>query len=393
MGALRQPRLSESESPRKPPQTEVRTPLEKLAARTNYDKGEGWSAVPFAGLAHLMNLSSGEVCLKFILMVNAALSSGNRSPKEAWAAWTDERTSQEWADLCQVNVRDIQRQIGELQARGMIAVKQVKKGTLVKYAISLLYRKWGTLESYAVWKRKQVVVIDESLTEEAEDEVPAVISKDAVHLTKKPQRIGPGRSSRAVPVNVGVSSFRFQSADSRLDLVHVAVIQSGCLIVSVASEKSEGKAKGEQNKNDTHVADVPANGGSTKGESPRQSSNNHRLQLPPVVHPRAPELVKLFDPLLAQSAARLLSGDSKSLQAACEAVGDCEHDYLVKFVIQRSPIKTLYHVRYICKDALEAYQKSLLPGGAKLPKAGKKKDFVEQVMGVFAERLARDGKI
>ena len=77
MGALRQPRLSEDTSSlRKPPQTETRTQLEKLAARTNYDKGEGWCAFPFAAYADLLKLSSGEVCWRFIMGVNAALSSG-----------------------------------------------------------------------------------------------------------------------------------------------------------------------------------------------------------------------------------------------------------------------------------------------------------------------------
>jgi hypothetical protein len=58
-----------------------------------------------------------------------------------------------------------------------------------------------------------------------------------------------------------------------------------------------------------------------------------------------------------------------------------------------SRIKTPLHVKDICADALASWKASLLPG-AKLPKgAGQKKGFVDQVMGVFAERLARDGKI
>jgi len=77
----------------------------------------------------------------------------------------------------------------------------------------------GQLESYATWKGRRVVAIDESAAELAEDEAPAEISKDAVHLTKKPQRIAPGRASRAVKVNVGVNSFKFQSTDSRVDLI------------------------------------------------------------------------------------------------------------------------------------------------------------------------------
>src|ERR1035437_6817584 len=390
MGALRQPRLSEhTESLRKPPQTETRTPLEKLAARTNYDKGEGWCAFPFAAFADLLRLSSGEVCWRFIMAANAALSLGNRSPKEAWSSWTDERTSQEWADGCLVNVRDIQRQIAELQERGMIAVKQVKKGTIVKYSISLLYPKWGKLESYAVWKRRQVVAIDEALDEEVADEASAVISKDVVRLTKKPQRIAPGRSSRAVAVNVGVSSFRFQSADLRLDLIHNTVIQSGCLIVSVASQVSEGKAKGEENKNVTHVADVPTHGGSTKGETPRQLNDNCKVQSPQaaaISHSRAAELVKLFDPILARSAARLLSGDLKSLQAACEAIADCDHDFLARFDRLTRDIKSPLHIPDICREALASWKASKVLTGAGLLSMNDIKGMIEK------ERAARLGK-
>src|ERR1017187_9080736 len=137
MGALRQPRLSEDAgSLRKPPQAETRkqlTPLEKLRARTDYDKGEGWSALPHAAFVDLLKLSSGEVCLKFIWAVNIALSSGSaRSPREAWDAFTDFRSSQGWADSCASNVRDIQRQLSDLAERGMIAVKQIKASGGVK---------------------------------------------------------------------------------------------------------------------------------------------------------------------------------------------------------------------------------------------------------------------
>lgn len=397
MGALRQPRLSkDAGSLRKPPQAETRTPLQKLAARTNYEKGEGWCAFPFAAFADLLKLSSGEVCWRFIMAVNAALSSGSRTPKEAWGAWSDERTSQEWADGCLVNVRDIQRQITELQERGMIAVKQVRKGSLVKYSVSLLYRKWGELEPYAVWKRKQVVPIDEALGEEVEDETPAVISKDAVRLTKKPQRIGPGRSSRVVAVNVGVSSFRFQSADSRLDLVHDTVIQSGCLIVSVASQESEGKAKGEENKNDTHVAGLPPNRGNRKSETPRQSNENRKLQSPVSGdHPRAAELVKLFNPILARSGSRLLSGDPDSLNAACSAVADCDHDFLAHFAVQRAerPVKSPLHVKTICAEALASWKASKVLDGAGLPKrddsplSPKGKRVAENLRRIYGDKI------
>jgi hypothetical protein len=364
MNALRQRQLTE-DSLRKPPDKErkaVSTSLEKLRARTDYDKGEGWSALPHAAFVDLLKLSSGEVCLRFIWAINIALSSVSaRSPKEAWDSWTEFRSTQEWAEVTASNVRDIQRQLAEMQERGMIGVKQVKNGT-VKYSISLLYRKWGKLESYATWKGRRVVAIDESAAELAEDEAPAEISKDAVHLTKKPQRIAPGRASRAVKVNVGVNSFKFQSTDSRVDLIHDAVIQSGCLIVSVTSQKGESEAKGEDKGNaERHACRaLPANEG-IKNTPTNEGST--------ISHPRAAELIKLFDPILAKSASRLLSGDSASLKAACEAVADCDHDFLVKFAVQRAerPVKSPLHVKTICAEALASWKASKVLTGAGLP--------------------------
>jgi hypothetical protein len=363
MGALRQTRLSEDL--RKPPETErkaVSTSLEKLRARTDYDAGTGWCALPFAAFVDLLKLSSGEVCMRFVLAVNVALASGSRSPKEAWDSWTEFRSTQEWADATASNVRDIQRQLVELKERGLIAVKQIKNGT-VKYSVFLLYRKWGKLESYAAWKIRKVVAIDEDAAELAEDESAVEISKDAVHLTKKPQRIAPGRASRAVKVNVGVSSFRFQSTDSRVDLIHDAVIQSGCLIVSVTSPKGESEAKGEdKGKAGRHACRaLPTNEGIQNTPTKEGSA---------FLHPRSKELVKLFDPILSASSAGLLSGDSASLKAACEAVADCDHEFLVKFAIQRAerPVKSPLHVPTICAEALASSKASKVLSGAGLPR-------------------------
>jgi hypothetical protein len=77
----------------------------------------------------------------------------------------------------------------------------------------------------------------------------------------------------------------------------------------------------------------------------------------------------LFDPILAASGARLLSGDSASLQAACEAVADCEHNFLVKFAIQRAerPVKSPLHVKTICAEALASWKASRVLTRAGLP--------------------------
>jgi hypothetical protein len=77
-------------------------------------------------------------------------------------------------------------------------------------------------------------------------------------------------------------------------------------------------------------------------------------------------LVKLFDPILARSGARLLSGDSVSLRAACEAVADCDHNHLVKIAVDRAAreVRTPLHVKDICRDARESYDLSKVSGGS-----------------------------
>jgi len=368
MGALRQPRLNDSPSDlKKPPTTEKKptlTPLDRLRSRTNYDKGEGWSALPHAAFVDLLRLSSGEVCLKFIWAVNIALSSGSaRTPKEAWEAVTDFRSSQEWADSCASNVRDIQRQLESLRCcdskcrpgcvehRGMIAVKQIKDKGGIKYSLSLLFRKWGEIDSFAVWKRRQVVAIDDAVDEpEESDNDLTEISHDAVHLTKKPQTVRPGRASRALKISVGVREMSFENTSETVDAVFQSVVTSGRLVVSATFRKGEREAKGElKEKVARHVCrEVPTNEG-----------------IPPIptkecTHPRAAELVKLFDPFLSRCHVGLLSTDSATLQSACEAVADCDHDYLVKFAVLRAerPAKSTGAVKGICADALASWRAS-----------------------------------
>lgn len=397
MGALRQPRLSEDTgSLRKPPQTETKTtlsPLEKLRARTDYDKGEGWSALPHAAFVDLLKLSSGEVCLKFIWAVNIALSSGSaRTPREAWDAFTDFRSSQEWADSCASNVRDIQRQLSDLAERGMIAVKQIKAAGGMKYAVSLLYRKWGALDSFAVWKRRQVVAIDEALgQDETGDEELTPVSKDAIHLTKKPQTVKPGRASRAVKVSVGVREMCFENTSTTVDAVFQGVVTSGRLVVSATFRNGESEAKGEVKEKVTRHAcrEIPANEGSTNTPTSEGSAIPAKKILD---HPRAVELAKLFDPILSMCRAGILSADPTSWQSACEAVADCDHDFLVHFAVQRAerPVKSPLHVKTICAEALASWRASKVLDGAGLPQS---KLTMDQIRAMAAkERAERLGK-
>ena len=381
MGALRQPQLAEHI--RKPPARAEATPklnrygrdpsseLERLRARTNYETGDGWAAFPHAAFVDMLRLASGAVCWQFIAAVNVALSSGRRSPKDAWVAWTEFKSSQEWADSCRANVRDVQRQISELQERGMIAVKQIKNGT-VKYSISLLFSKWQGIEDYAIWRAAQVVPISKPRAE---------IKADAVRLTAKPQVVRAGRSSDVLKIETEATELSFQNNSLTVDAVFDAVVQSGRIVVSATFKTGEVKAKGEEKgKPERHPCRaLPLNEG-IQNTPPSEGST--------ISHPRAAELVKLFDPILGASHAVPLSHDLKSLQSACEAVGDCDHDFLVKFAVQRAerPVKSPLHVQAICAEALASCKASKVLTGAGLPS-------MDDIKGMITkERAARLGK-
>jgi hypothetical protein len=247
---------------------------------------------------------------------------------------------------------------------------------VVKYSVSLLYAKWPALESYDDWRRKQkVVMIDEAAAELAEDEAVPEIAKDAVRLCKTPQRIAPGRASRSVRVNTGVKSFQVVNG-SDVELIYDPVISSGCLTFSVAGVKSESKAKGVENTNpnsapidgrDMHVADFPRKPLITN-EVEKKTRKTDLQHDDSKGTARAAELAALFDPLLAASGARLLSGDPQSLKAACYAAADIDHAFLVEFANRRaeSPIKSPLHVKHICAEALASWHVSKVLDGTRV---------------------------
>lgn len=254
----------------------------------------------------------------------------------------------------------------------MIAVKTIKVGGVPKYAVSLLYSKWRALEDYAIWKRRQVVAIDESPADETvDDEAPAAISKDAVVVTK-PRRIAPGRASKAAKVNGGVTEFVFQN-DSDCAADCSAVLQSGRL---VAIFKASAQATGELKAKAQCSPGVTSEKGEEKGNAARHGCRgvpaNGGIPIPPqaltVDHPRAAELIKIFDPLLAAGHVALLSSDLSSLSSACSAIQDCDHNYLVKFAVQRAARKigSPRSVVAICTEALASWKASGVLDGAGL---------------------------
>jgi hypothetical protein len=322
---------------------------EKLRGQSDYDADTGYAPLYHAALADLPRLSSGAVCYAFVLVVNM-LSYGRGKDKSGQRyEWTLPITQQTLADLCRASVRQIQREIEDLSRRGMIRTKQAKRGQ--GFEISLLYRDWRGLEDYAVWKRQQIVVMDETPDEETEDESPMPISRNAVRLVKKPLAVRPGRASRAVKVSVGVKEFAFQNDSKSVDLAFDAVIQSGRLVVSATSGKTE------ESRHDTHVVSVPSDGGSKKNRhdthvvSPATDGGIENKKYPPE---REHQVAALFDPLLQRSGSRLLSPDKKALQTACSELGAMPYEWLEGFVIKQRAKRAISGPRVVAAIVKEA---------------------------------------
>jgi hypothetical protein len=398
MGALRQPRPAEPV--RKQPVSEKldkygRDPnslAEKLRNRTDYATGEGWAPFPHAVLADLPRLSSGAICTTFVLVCNMLSLGRPRKSGQPWHEWTEPISKSDLAELCSCDEKGIQRQISELSERKMIEVESIRNGTGAKYRIRLLYSTWQGLDDYAVWKRKQVVAIDEALEDTAaEDEAAPAVSSEAVQVFKSPAIVKRGRASKVKKLPTSVNAFIFQN-DSNLDASCSAVIQSGCLVVSAKLSKGETEAKGENKANASghgcpegfaSSSPLPANGGS-KNPIPR--------------HPRADEIVKLFDPLLQASGSLLLSFDPKALQLACAELGNMPQDVLLHLVMREGgrgsrSITSPRVVASIVKECRENWERSGHLPAVKGSMVPKKQSFAESVKAEAQRRLNKNGEV
>jgi hypothetical protein len=347
MGALRQPRPTEPI--RKPPARD-NTPLRDPNSPAELLRTKpGYSPFYHKWNADIPRILGKSYVMRDIISVVNMLSLGREHRKESPRHDCTELVSyQSLADLTQCGLRDIQRHLPEMAERGILDLKMVKVGAVPMYIIALRPENWPNVESYAVWQRKQVVAIAEGQAEEPEDEPSAPVSKDAVLLTKTPQRIPPGRASRAVAVKVGVTSFKFQNDDVGVDLIYHPVVQSGgCLVVSVASK--QGEQRTTQSEMSRHPRrDIPTNRGSA---------------IPPHAgsHPRADEIVNLFNPVLEHYGAHLIHADKRALKAACAELGEMPPEFLAHWVNKpggraSSKIKKPTDVAPIIKEARKNWE-------------------------------------
>ena len=360
MGALRQPKLTEP-SVRKGPAVEDRkldqygrdpeSAGERLRAQTDFEADSGYAPFYHAVLADLPRLASGAVCYAFVLVVNM-LSYGRGIDKQTKRRYesTLPISTNELAELCRANVRDIQRQVDELSERGMISVKRVGRDR--KVVISLNYRKWRELDDYAVWKRRQVVQIDSVEQDDAGDDEPLPISKEAVKVFKAPQMVRPGRATKARKIDVGIRELCVVNDSPHIDARIDAVIDSGRLTVSASFAPEV--VKGESKANDRrHSRRLPDSSDGAQQAKVRRTTDDTHVVIPPD-EGIANQVITLFDPLLQKSGSRLLSPDTKALKEACAELGAMPRDFLVHYVMtQRAsrPISGPKAVAHIVKDA------------------------------------------
>jgi hypothetical protein len=290
-------------------------------------------------------------------------------------------------------VRTIERELAALDKRGLAEVRRPGKGEV---EARLKYRDWEALPDY-----KSAVVempANDEAAPELTDEQEAKPGNQRV-TGKKPVRLPAGALSKAFPVSCGVKTFRHK-AEGPVDLEFSCVIQAGELLViskfpedwRQKVEKSLGRSNGI-NENTS----FPRHG-CREEQAKVERKQAAQKPLPAAQHPRAAELNRIFDPVLAHSGASLLSMDSsrKFSLEACQKIQDCDHDYLARFVANRSKIKSVLAVPDICAEALASWKASKVLDGAGLvspQNSTKKKSFADGVLADVARRLARDGKV
>jgi hypothetical protein len=333
------------------------SPSERMRASSDYERETGYSPLFHAFFADIPRLSSGNSCTVLLLTLWAK-SAGRGAPKgQKRPEWTQELAVEDLAQICRCDVRTVERELVAIEKRGLGEVRRPGKGTV---ECRLKYREWESLPDYKtpVIEMPAAEDVPESL-DEADEAKPG----NQRVTGKKPVRVAGGATTKALPVNCGVKTFRYR-AEGPVDLDITAVIKAGELVVTSALPASwlEKLENLKSTSSDFNDLDCPPRHG-RRGEV----ANTGRKSAG-VSHPRAGELTQLFDPFLAKYASVLLSMDSASLLKACEAVQDCDHDYLVKFAVQRaaSPIRKPSHVPLICHEAYTSWKASKLLDGTRV---------------------------
>ena len=327
--------------------------LDKLRAETNYNakRISGHAPFPKAALGECFRLTS--MAGSRVLSLLIVKATGRRvRPTDAFLEVTEPLSTMQIAELCRFDRRTAQREIDDLLARGVIASTMVKKGL---YEFQPLFRDWASLPD---WK-PNVVEIRPAEVEEPEELEEEEKAKTVTKVTQKPIFVQAGKKSKALPVECGVASIQF-SAD--VDAAWSAVVRGGKLLVNLEQAKQAVSENGQSSEINNLNSVRRQHGRLTEAEAGRTAATGkgETKAKEPANYPRAGELSSLFDPFLLRSCKKTLSGDRQALYAACQAIADTPHAFLVEAVQERAArsISSPRVVAVICKEITHNWRQS-----------------------------------
>lgn len=348
------------DSPRKRP-----TIREAWRKKTNYKakRFTGYAPISMAMIVEVGRLAAGKAVQLLYVILGASLGQFTDAQKgEAFKETAADLKTSDLAELCNCDVKTIQRELADLKRRGIIEWEQSAKGVNV---LTPLFRHWEGISDY-----RPAPVAEPDPEPEPEDEPieddPAT-KRTTVNVTSSPVYVRAGKQSKRYGVAGAVTHTQFLVRGD-LDAECSAVLKDGVLQV-ILEGKWDGKKLSGSVRQTKGIEEKPRH--SRGGEAPRAAEYPKRtsgedftatkLKAARILasHPRAAELSALFDAPIYQSCKKTLSGDPVALKKACQAVGDLPHEYLVEFLEGRAERRILpMHVPSICLEALHCWQKS-----------------------------------
>lgn len=370
---------------------------------SSYADWSGWGTVARVMTCDMFSLSSGAACWALITyLVQQAGRSRSRSEKPCFEV---EIYKPELALLIRTTTHTINGVLSMLAERKLAVVAHA---AAERSTVRLVFdaEKIGG-KNYPGWSEVAKVPYDEwfiarerakaeELRDEADehdaaaDEAENGVKRGIVELTKRPRRVKPGHQEKPLSVTTGVRTYRMDLVEDEkaVDVSYTAAVHSGEFVATVcipplktlqstqhAKRADSGSYVETPGRPRPDNSKLPANVGSDEyphvgvvdgGQSSQRGHGTQSNGKSPVQHPRATELSSLFDPFLLKSCGKSLSGDSVALLAACEAIQDVDHDFLVKVVVDRAarPISSPRAAVAICKEIAHNWKraKDLPPG-------------------------------
>ena len=353
---------------------------DKWRAKTNYKSKRftGYAPISYAMVAEVGRLTTGKGTQLAYVILTASLGQFTKPDQPFKESAADLRTL-DLAELCGCDERTVQRELLDLKRREVILWEQTKKGI---NTVTPLFRHWSTLPDYT-----PAPVLEPEAEDEPEPDEPEEKAKVTTHITKT-LCVRAGKTSKRFPVECGVSALQIH-VRGKTDTECSAVVKDGVLRV-ILEAKWNGQILGGDLLQGKKISEKPRQGCRGFGANNKGTNGERRTESerPASVHPRAAELCDLFDPVLLKSSGESLSGDYQKLKAACEAIGNADHAFLAKRVLERSKRKLqLSHVKALCLEIARNWEKAKsLPPEKKLPTREEIDRIIERETRELAER-------